>query len=65
MSSEKEKGQQEHKIHRTHFSIEAKPPLKDTGQESKYEWVPSGTGKFIRVPKKSEEEMASEFPSFL
>lgn len=44
----------EHKIHKTHFPV-IKIPLKDDGQESKFEWVDTGNGRWKRVPKVTQK----------
>ena len=41
------------KIHRTHFSVDVKVPLRDEGYDTKYEWVNLGNDKWILVRKKS------------
>lgn len=44
----------EHKIHKTHFPV-IKIPLKDSGQEGKFEWVDTGNGHWKRMPKVTQK----------
>lgn len=52
MDSEKEKSSQPVRdtVHKDLFTV-IKIPLRDTGHESAYEWIPSGNGRLKRVPK--------------
>ncbi len=39
------------KIHKSHFPVDVKVPLKDEGYNAKYEWVNLGNGKCKLVRK--------------
>ncbi len=56
MNTEKEgSNPSDKKIHQTHFPV-VKIPLPDTDRDSGYEWVRSGTCRWKRVPKKTEDD---------
>lgn len=43
-------------IHHYVFPVETKPPLRDTGFDSGYDWVSSGNGKWMRIKRKPDVE---------
>lgn len=49
----------EHKIHKTHFPV-IKIPLKDDGQERKFEWVDIGNGHWKRIPKVTQKTVQDD-----